>query len=325
MKKSCLILIAGLISYCTSYAQNIFPSTGNVGIGTTNPPVLVNIVAPISKYSTASPTFANIASFLSTNDSSAPFGLRTMLFGASEIPNRYVTLQTTDFQSLDGENIIFQPQAGNIGVGVLSPKVKLHISADGANELTTALQLEGGDGGQQSGTSLTFASAYNGGSWLSGRVGAFTTGYGLNYGSALVFHTNNGSSVNSLFEAMRITSNGAIGIGTSTPDAKLAVKGTIHTQEVKVDMNGWADYVFKPTYKLPSLTTLKAYIDKNQHLPDMPSEAEVIKDGVNLGEMNKLLLKKVEELTLYLIKKDEQINQQGGVITKLQKQVNRLK
>jgi hypothetical protein len=62
----------------------------------------------------------------------------------------------------------------------------------------------------------------------------------------------------------------------------------------------WPDYLFKKNYKLPSLLAVKDYIDKNQHLPDMTFEQEVAKDGINLGEMNKLLTKKVEELTLFL-------------------------
>jgi hypothetical protein len=102
---------------------------------------------------------------------------------------------------------------------------------------------------------------------------------------------------------------GNVGIGTTTPDAKLAVNGTIHTKEVKVDLTGWPDYVFKPKYNLPSLIELKTYIDKNQHLPEMPSEREVAKNGINLGEIVRLQTKKIEELTLYLIEQQKQMEQ----------------
>ena len=105
--------------------------------------------------------------------------------------------------------------------------------------------------------------------------------------------------------------SGNMGIGTSDPlGYKLAVKGTIHALQVNVDQSNWADYVFKSTYKLTPLPELKTYIDQNQHLPDVPSAAEVEKNGLNLGEMNKTLLKKVEELTLYLIEKDKEIKEQ---------------
>ena len=102
-----------------------------------------------------------------------------------------------------------------------------------------------------------------------------------------------------------MVSSGRVGIGTTTPDELLSVKGTIHSKEVKVDMNFLPDYVFKPGYHLPTLAEVKSYIDKNSHLPEIPSAQEVEKNGLNLGEMNKLLLKKVEELTLYLIEKDQ--------------------
>jgi hypothetical protein len=105
-----------------------------------------------------------------------------------------------------------------------------------------------------------------------------------------------------------IKNTGNVGIGTTTPDAKLAVNGTIHSKEVKADLTGWPDYVFKPKYSLPSLTEINSYIDKNQHLPEMPLEADVKQNGINLGEMNKLLTKKVEELTLYAISQQNKID-----------------
>jgi hypothetical protein len=86
----------------------------------------------------------------------------------------------------------------------------------------------------------------------------------------------------------------------------------------------WPDYVFKKDYQLPSLKEVKAYIDRNQHLQEMPSEQEIAKDGLNLGEMNKLLVKKVEELTLYLIEKDNKDKQQQEQIDQLIKQVKSL-
>jgi hypothetical protein len=100
--------------------------------------------------------------------------------------------------------------------------------------------------------------------------------------------------------------------------------GTTVAKEIVVQTSTFPDYVFKPTYKLTPLSEVKNYIDENQHLPEIPSEAEVKKDGINLGEMNKLLVKKVEELTLYLIEKDKQVNDQQKRMDQLQSQLEAL-
>lgn len=122
---------------------------------------------------------------------------------------------------------------------------------------------------------------------------------GISIGGAAYF---NGNGVNYFA--------GNIGIGTVSPNGyKLAVQGNVHAQEVVVDINNWPDYVFKKDYTLTPLADLKAYINQNQHLPEIPSEKEITEQGLNLGEMNKLLIKKIEELTLYLIEKDKQLSE----------------
>ncbi len=109
-----------------------------------------------------------------------------------------------------------------------------------------------------------------------------------------------------------VQADGRIGIGTPTPTDALTVNGNIRSKEVIVTATGWPDYVFKEGYHLPSLDSLSQQIKTEGHLPGMPSAAEVEKNGLSLGEMNKLLLRKVEEVTLYLIelkKDDEQLKQ----------------
>ncbi len=105
-----------------------------------------------------------------------------------------------------------------------------------------------------------------------------------------------------------IKSNGNVGIGTSNPgNAKLAVKGTIRAIELKIRANGWADFVFDEDYQLKPLVELEKYIKENHHLPDIPSADKVEKEGLSVGEMNKRLLQKVEELTLYIIEQEKRI------------------
>ncbi len=121
-------------------------------------------------------------------------------------------------------------------------------------------------------------------------------------------------------EYLTILYGGNIGIGTTAPDAKLAVKGQIHAQEVKVDLNGAVapDYVFNNDYHLTSLDSIKKYLDQNKHLPEVPSAAAMEKNGVQLGEMNMLLLKKIEELTLYVIEQNKLISKQNERIAALE-------
>ncbi len=104
-------------------------------------------------------------------------------------------------------------------------------------------------------------------------------------------------------------SSGSVVLGSYTPAAgyKLSVKGKLMCEEARVQLSGaWPDYVFADEYELPTLQAVEASIKINKHLPNMPPAAEVAKNGFDLGDMNKRLLEKVEELTLYIIqlKKD---------------------
>jgi len=103
---------------------------------------------------------------------------------------------------------------------------------------------------------------------------------------------------------------GNVGIGTANPTEKLSVKGNIRAHEIKVETANWPDYVFENSYKVLSLPELEDYIKINKHLPEMPSAEKAEKEGVDLGEMNKLLLKKIEELTLHVIELDRKLDQQ---------------
>ena len=91
----------------------------------------------------------------------------------------------------------------------------------------------------------------------------------------------------------------------------LYVKDGIRTERVRVDLadeNGWADYVFEEDYKLMSLSEVEAYIAENGHLPNVPSAEKVTEEGIDLAEMNKILLEKVEELTLHVIALEKKLS-----------------
>lgn len=148
---------------------------------------------------------------------------------------------------------------------------------------------------------------------------------GIYYGS---------SDINAKTSNFAVIDNGNMGLGVSNPTNKLDVNGMIHAKEVKVDLQNWPDYVFENTYKLNSLEEIEKHIKDKGHLPNIPSAKEVMENGINLGDMNRKLLEKIEELTLYSIEQNKQINnlkegnkvlqQQSGRIEKLEKQLEKL-
>lgn len=127
--------------------------------------------------------------------------------------------------------------------------------------------------------------------------------------------------------SLSISDNGNVGIGTSIPDGKLTVNGNIHAKEVKIDLLGACvpDYVFAKDYKLKPLKEVEDFINKNSHLPEIPSAAAIEKNGLMLAEMNMSLLKKVEELTLYTIQQDKELKSQSREISTLKKENERFK
>lgn len=123
--------------------------------------------------------------------------------------------------------------------------------------------------------------------------------------------------VNTLFA---ITNAGKVGIGTITPDsdALMTVAGNIKAREIKVTATaGGADFVFAEDYSLPSLEEVAGFVQKNRHLPEIPSAAEMEANGLHLAEMNIKLLQKVEELTLYAIEQEKKLQARDELIQQM--------
>jgi len=122
---------------------------------------------------------------------------------------------------------------------------------------------------------------------------------------------------------MTIRGDGHVGIGTTYPTYPLSVNGTIQAKEVIVN-TGWSDFVFDKDYKLMSLSELEKFINKNKHLPNIPSVSEVEKNGAKLGEINSKLLQQIEEITLRMIDQNKMMEEQNKKIELLNDKIEKL-
>jgi len=338
MKKLFLTLAlasAGYYSYAQTWSGttpgNIYYNSGNVGIGTATPTGLLHLASANS-----------IDLFMI---SSATGGYSRLFFGAGTNGARWNVGQRDDtggIFSIESDasgtgawgSRLAVTLDGKVGIGTTSPGYKLEV----AGSFGTRGMMGNGSTGQYYEVGPYEIASHNNAGWAGTMIGirsggmnstsipitqnvlanstAYQQAWAMTFGTdksqtnGAAFSVWTGDATNAgtpMSELFRIRYDGNVGIGTANPGIyKLAVNGGIHSKSVNVDLTGWSDFVFKQSYILPTLTEVKAYIDRNHHLPDMPSEQEVVKDGINLGEMNKLLTKKVEELTLYAIQQQEE-------------------
>ena len=130
------------------------------------------------------------------------------------------------------------------------------------------------------------------------------------------------SSVIALSNSLIYDNGTSVGVGTvSVADTnfRLFVEKGIRTRKIKVDQAGWPDYVFEPDYKLLSLKDLEKFIAAEKHLPGLPTSVEVAAKGIDVGDNQAILLRKIEELTLYLIELNRTVEQLKKENTALKK------
>jgi hypothetical protein len=342
MKKIYTTLVAIFAITQFSYGQwagssgDIYYNTGNVGIGTL-PDTKLQILEPSDSKPAGSVAYAKSILKLSragtpnySYNESAEFriGHGGPTYWGSKL-DLYIN-GSNNQNNIPDQQVMTWLYNGNVGIGTTSP--------------TTALQIGDLTGAEKQ---LSIPGTYNFEQVRLGQLGNGNaalefvnhTGVATSYGVKLLVDVDHGApglqfqyataSTNysslSYSTGLYMNLSGNVGIGTTDPQGyKLAVNGSAIAESVTVKLHeSWPDYVFKPAYTLPSLNEIKTYIDQNHHLPDMPSEAEVAKDGLNLGEINKLLTKKVEELTLYLIDQSKQISELKQQVEAINKTLNK--
>ncbi|RXG11487.1 hypothetical protein DSM03_11618 [Leeuwenhoekiella aestuarii] len=303
-----------LISFFNStldcLAQNTFQNTGtNVGIGTTNPSKRLHL--------------ANLGSNNGIQFDSK-FRLRT-----SDASNNHFVLENLTsngsiyFRGGGSEGkLILNDQGGNVGIGTTSPSEKLDVN--GKLKLNNTLIIDGIDTGNPNAQEEQLR--LSGYGILGNRKNMYITNE--NVQGSLKFYVGGKHGAGS---HLLINSDGFVGIGTGNAAGfKLGVNGAIRAKEIKVE-TGWSDFVFEKDYYLPTLKEVANHIAQKGHLKDIPSAAEVEKEGIFLGEMDSKLLQKIEELTLYLIAENKAntvqqrlINKQAQLIAKLEKRIEQL-
>lgn len=309
MKKKLIIILMTTISLGLN-AQNWTAGTGgsiyysgNVGIGTSTPQFKLEVAGPghFTGRLSQSGAVANDNNAAFSNTDATGYGFYS-LGGAG-------THYAFHFLNQAGQTLFYGKGDGNVGIGTNNPQYKLDVNGSGnfTGRISQTAALANDN-------NVAFTNSDAAGYGLFSQGGA---------GTHYVFHFLNQPGESVLFGK----GNGNVGIGTTDPDKKLTVKGTIHAQEVVVDLNfsSGPDYVFEPAYNLQPLSEVELYIKQNKHLPEVPSAKQMEEEGLNLKEMNLILLKKVEELTLHLIDQQKTNMDQNKVIEEQQKEIEILK
>ena len=279
-------------------------NSGNVGIGITTPSTLLHVAKNMTEPTitvhnlggSGGATYSMI-----DNASGANWKFKAVMDGGFKIRDHASGYNVFTIAPQSMHDAIFIGSNGVIGFGTNTPYIKygnkIDVKGDVSLEDANAwVEVNNSLANSNAGINFSEEGVYKG--WL------------FYYGSGdyLRFSCDAGGWANHLV----IHPTGELGIGTATTKAgyKLSVDGKVACEEVLVENStNWPDHVFSDGYELMSLNQLEESIEKNNHLPGVPSATEVVENGFSLGEMQKIVLEKVEELTLYTIKQGKQIEE----------------
>lgn len=207
------------------------------------------------------------------------------------------------YLSVDGANTLISPNGGFVGIGTSTPSNSFRLDVGGAI--------------RSFGNTTHFVSQTTGGTNSWARYYMRSTDQSWFIGTSQAYNGNQFYVVDETFNKLRFTiqPNGGpiwlqspVGINTiNTAGYALAVNGNIRSKEVIVETN-WADYVFAKDYSLMPLEEVEKFINKNKHLPNIPSADELKQNGLALGEIQSKMMEKIEELTLHIIQLQKEIN-----------------
>jgi hypothetical protein len=308
-----LIAVAGATAcfgQWTATGADIYNSnTGKVAIGTANPVAKLTVIVPVSTSDGIGDQNAYgvlVSDYVSSSASLRSLGGGVMHL-STDAPGRKIVMGGGQFEQTMSLN-----PGGNVGIGTTSPAVRLHLKTFGSantnyGSYTTsdiALTLQNGNATNGNFDILSFGDASG---WGVADVGTITNH--SNHTAKLFFSTRPIGAGPT--QRMVIDENGQVGIAHDPLSGyKLAIGGNMIAERAVVKLQAnWPDYVFEKDYSLPSLDEVKSYIDENKHLPEIPSAKEMETKGIDVGEMNMLLLKKVEELTLYVIQLKKEVEE----------------
>jgi len=304
----------GLFSATLVAQTNTFPSDGNVGVGTLSPQGKLQV----NSTGTLGGLWNPPASYLTLHDgggqklimdSNEIYGSHTLHLGA--YTGDVVKFRSIFTSGLAKDWMIIKND-GSVGIGTNAPLGLLHVTSGNSGDAIFRLEADRDNNNESDNPIIQMRQDGD----IIGVDMGFSENFGENKFGIAPWHSQNGGNDWSAF-VVDIAS-GNIGVGTQSPGSwKLAVKGKIRAEEIKVE-TGWADYVFDEDYMLPSLEDVEKHIKKKGHLINIPSAKEVEENGIELGEMNKLLLEKIEEQMLYILQQRKQIQ-------RLEKELNEIK